>query len=210
MKLLLLGASGLVGGHALKLALADEAISEVIAPTRKPLPPTAKLVNPVCPQLDDFVPMLASYEPQAVICALGTTQAKAGSKEAFRHVDHELPVAFGRAAHAAGVEAFALVSAVGASADSRFFYTKTKGEVERDIQAIGFRSLTICRPSLIGGERNETRRAEHAAMALIRVLTPVLPKRFRINPASSIAAALLQAVIEATPGLRLISSDEMN
>ncbi|OWQ44661.1 NAD-dependent dehydratase [Roseateles noduli] len=210
MKLLLLGASGLVGGHALKLALADEAISEVIAPTRQPLPAIGKLLNPVCPQLDDFVPMLASYGPQAAICALGTTQAKAGSKEAFRHVDHELPVAFGRAAHTAGVEAFALVSAVGASADSRFFYTRTKGEVERDIQAIGFRSLTICRPSLIGGERNETRRAEHAAMTLIRVLTPVLPKRFRINPASSIAAALLKAVTEARPGIRLISSDEMN
>ena len=210
MKLLLLGASGLVGSHALKLALADDAISEVIAPTRKPLPPGGKLVNPVCPRLDDFVPMLASYGAQAVICALGTTQAKAGSKEAFRHVDHELPVALGKAAHAAGVETFALVSAVGASADSRFFYTRTKGEVERDIQAIGFRSLTICRPSLIGGERNESRRAEHAAMALIRVLTPILPKRYRINPASSIAAALLEAVTEANPGLRLIASDEMN
>lgn len=210
MKLLLLGASGLVGSHALALALANDAISEVIAPTRKPLPPTRKLVNPVCPRLDDFAPMLAPYGPQAVICALGTTQAKAGSKAAFRHVDHELPVALGKAARAAGVETFALVSAVGASADSRFFYTKTKGEVERDIQAIGFRSLTICRPSLIGGERNETRRAEHAAMALIRVLTPVLPKRLRINPASSIAAALLQAVTESEPGLRWISSDEMN
>ena len=210
MKLLLLGASGLVGSQALQLALASDAISEVIAPTRKPLPPADKLVNPVCPRLDDFLPMLASYGPQAVICALGTTLANAGSKEAFRHVDHELPVAFGKAAHAAGVETFAIVSAVGASADSRFFYTRTKGEAERDLQAIGFRSLTICRPSLIGGERNETRRAEHAAMALIRVLKPVLPKRLRINPASSIAAALLRAVIESKPGARWISSDEMN
>jgi uncharacterized protein YbjT (DUF2867 family) len=210
MTLLLLGASGLVGSHALALALADDAISEVIAPTRKPLPAASKLVNPVCPRLDDFVSMLASYRPQAVICALGTTLAKAGSKEAFRHVDHELPIALAKAAHAVGAETFGLVSAVGASADSWFFYTRTKGEVERDIQAIGFRSLTICRPTLIGGERSETRSAEGAAMALTRLLTPILPKRLRINPASSIAAALLDAVVAARPGLRWIASDEMN
>jgi len=210
MKLLLLEASGLVGSNALALALADHAISEVIAPTRKPLPPADKLVNPVCPRLDDFVPMLASYGPQAVICALGTTQAKAGSKEAFRHVDHELPVALGRAARDAGAERFALVSAVGASATSLFFYTRTKGEVERDIQAIGFRSLTICRPSLIGGERAEVRRAEGAAMVLTRLFTPVQPKRYCINPASSIAAVLLDAVAEARPGCHWISSEKMN
>jgi uncharacterized protein YbjT (DUF2867 family) len=210
MRLLLLGATGLVGSEALALALASDAFSEVVAPTRKPLAPAKKLVNPVVSRLEDLLPELASLRPQAVICALGTTQAKAGSKEAFRHVDHELPVAFGKAAHAAGAETFALVSAVGASADSRFFYTRTKGEVERDIQAIGFRSLTICRPSLIGGERQETRRAEGAAMTLTRLLTPLLPKRFRINPASRIAVALLGAVTEARPGCRWISSDEMN
>lgn len=210
MRLLLLGATGLVGSETLALALANASISAVIAPTRKPLAPAAKLVNPIVSRLEDLLPDLPAFGPQAVICALGTTQAKAGSKEAFRHVDHELPVAFGKAAHAAGVETFALVSAMGASTDSRIFYTRTKGEVERDIQAIGFRSLTICRPSLIGGDRQETRHAEGLGLALTRLLTPVLPKRLRINPASTIAAALLGAVIEARPGSRWISSGEMN
>jgi uncharacterized protein YbjT (DUF2867 family) len=141
---------------------------------------------------------------------LGTTQAKAGSKEAFRYVDHELPIAFGKAAHAAGVETYAIVTAMGASEDSMSFYYRTKGELERGIKEIGFRSLTICRPSLIGGERNEARSAEGAALALARLLAPILPKKFHVNPADVIAAALLNAVIVAKTGCRWISAEEMN
>ena len=210
MKLLLLGATGLVGDRALKLALAGNAFSEVIAPTRKPLAPSAKLVNPVVQRLEDLTSHLATYQPDAVICALGTTIAKAGSKEAFRHVDYELPIAFGKAAHAAGVETFAIVSFMGGSADSRFFYGRTKGEVERDIQKIGFRSLTICKPNFIGGKRTEARPLEGAVIALLRLLAPALPKKYRVNPAEAIAAALLDAVVVAKPGCLWITSEEMN
>ena len=183
MKLLLLGATGLVGSRTLQLALSNDVFSEVIAPTRKALALRDRLVNPVTSRLEELIPALASYQPDAVICALGTTQAKAGSKEAFRYVDHELPIAFGRAAHTAGVETYAIVTAMGASEDSMSFYYRTKGELERDVKEIGFRSLTICRPSLIGGERNEARRAEGAALFLARLLAPILPKKFHVNPA---------------------------
>jgi hypothetical protein len=70
-----------------------------------------------------------------------------------------------------------------------FFYARTKGEVERDIQQIGFRSLTICRPSIIAGERSETRIAEGAVLAISRLLAPILPKKFHVNPAPVIAAS---------------------
>lgn len=210
MRLLLLGATGLVGSRTLKLALSSDAISAVIAPTRTALAPSQKLVNPVVSRLAEFAPALASYQPQAVICALGTTQANAGSKEAFVHVDYELPIALGKAAHEGGVPTFAIVTAMGASPDSRFFYTRTKGEVERDIGKIGFQSLTICRPSLIGGERNETRHAEGAALKLVRIFAPILPKKFRVNPADSIAGALLDAVIVAKPGCHWIKSEELS
>ena len=210
MKLLLLGATGLVGSRTLKLALSNDVFSEVIAPTRKPLAPCDRLVNPVASRLEELTPALTSYKLDAVICALGTTRAKAGSKEAFRYVDHELPIAFGKAALAAGVETYAIVTAMGASEDSMSFYYRTKGEVEREVRKIGFRSLTICRPSLIGGERNEARRAEGAALSLARLLAPILPKKFHVNPADTIAAALLNAVIVAKTGCRWISADEMN
>src|SRR5471030_1493469 len=210
MKLLLLGATGLVGSKTLKLALSSELVSTVIAPTRKPLAPSDRLVNPVGLDLEELIPTLMSYKPDAVVCALGTTQAIAGSKEAFRYVDYELPLAFGKAAYTAGVETYAIVTAMGASPDSMSFYYRTKGDVERDIQKIAFQSLTICRPSLVGGERNKARAAEGAVLGLLRFFAPILPKKLRINPADAIAAKLLDAVIVAKLGCRWINSQEMN
>ncbi len=210
MKLLLLGASGLVGSRTLKLALSNNAFSKIIAPTRKQLPPDEKLVNPVGERLEELVPIVLSHKPDVVICALGTTKAKAGSREAFRYVDHDLPVVWGKAAHAASVETYAIVTALGTSPHSLSFYYKTKGEVEASIQAIGFRSLTICRPSLIDGERNEARAAEGAVLVLLRLLAPLLPKKFHVNPADAIAASLVDSVIAAKSGCRWIYAEEMN
>lgn len=209
MKLLLLGATGLVGAEILKLALSSGSVSEVIALTRSPLPADNRLVNPVAQRLEDLVPLVMAARPDAVICALGTTQAKAGSKEAFRYVDYDLPIAYAKAAHAAGTGTYAIITAMGSSADSASFYYRTKGEVERDLQKVGFRSLTICRPSLIGGERPETRRLEHAALALVRFLAPVLPKKLHLNPADIIAASVLDATIAGEMGCNWIYSEAM-
>ncbi|MGA8621256.1 MAG: NAD(P)H-binding protein [Candidatus Sulfotelmatobacter sp.] len=210
MRFLLLGATGLVGRTALKQALAKDAISEVVAPSRRPLVPQNKLVNPVNLRLDELAPRVKSWDVDAVICALGTTKAKAGSQEAFRYVDYTLPLVFAKSAHGAGVETFALVSAIGAATNSMSFYARTKGEVERDIQQIGFRSLTICRPSIIAGERSETRIAESAVLAISRALAPILPKKFHVNPAPVIAATLLDSVLTARPGCRWVFAEELN
>jgi uncharacterized protein YbjT (DUF2867 family) len=132
MKVLILGATGLVGRNALAQALAQQAITQVIAPTRKPLTRHDKLTNPVAPNLELLLTDAASWRPDAAISATGTTIKKAGSKEAFRFVDHDLPLSFARLAHQAGTQNFALVSALGASVDSSFFYASVKGELERD------------------------------------------------------------------------------
>ena len=126
MKVLILGASGLVGSNALEQTLAHPSITQVIAPTRKSLPLRSKLTNPVSEQLELLLPEVATWAVDAVICTLGTTIGKAGSKEAFRQVDYVLPLSFARLAHQQGAETFALVSAIGASVNSSFFYPRTK------------------------------------------------------------------------------------
>jgi uncharacterized protein YbjT (DUF2867 family) len=115
-------------------------------------------------------------------------------------VDYVLPLAFAKLVHQRGAETFALVSAIGASVTSSFFYPRTKGEIERDLELEGFRSLTILRPSIIGGEREESRFAEGLALGLSRMLAPILPKKFHVNPAAKIGAVLLESVIAAEPG----------
>ena len=115
-KILILGASGLVGGESLQRALTDSRVQSVIAPTRRPLPSNAKLINPVTPELDSLLPDAAGWTVDAVICALGTTIPTAGSRKVFRHIDYDLPLAFAKLANQLGAETFALTSTTGAKA----------------------------------------------------------------------------------------------
>lgn len=207
--ILLLGASGLVGGESLRIALSKSGVSKIVAPTRRALPAHPKLANPVSSTLESFVPEVAGWATDAVICALGTTQKKAGSRDALRHVDYELPLSFARAARKAGTSAFAVVTSIGASPSSHLFFARTKGELERDLQALGFRSLTIVRPMFMEGERAEVRSGEAAVVALAKAFAPVLPRSLRVSPASTVAAALVEAAIDARDGVRVIPSREL-
>lgn len=208
MKLLLIGSTGLVGQHVLDQALADPRVTQVVSIARRPLPAHAKLLTP---QVDfDHLPQDADWwHADAVICTLGTTMRAAGSQAAFRKVDHDYPLAVARLAHQHGTRAYVLNSAIGADASSRFFYNRVKGEAERDLTALGFASLTMVRPGLIGGQRAEFRLGERAASGALTLLGPLLPRRWRINPASVIAKAMLQAAIDAPPGMHIITSDRL-
>lgn len=208
MKLLIVGATGLVGRQALELALSDPRIAAVTAPARSALPDHSKLLAPVT----DFerLPDDASWwTADAVVCALGTTMRAAGSQDAFRRVDHGYPLAVARLTHDRGARAFVLNSAIGADASSRFFYNRVKGELERDLARVGFGSLTFVRPGLIGGTRAEHRSAERFAAVILRALGPVLPRGWRINPARTIAAALIEAAVTARPGEHIVASDRL-
>lgn len=208
MKLILIGATGLVGREVLRLALMDARVSRIVAPVRKSLPAHPKLDAP----LVDFDRLPADapwWQADTVICTLGTTMKVAGTRQAFRRVDHDYPLAAARQALAAGTRTYALNSAAGANAASRFFYNRVKGELERDLEALGFASLTHVRPGLIGGEREEARAGEGAALRVLRVLGPVLPRRWRVNPASRIASALLEAALAGTPGVHVVGPEQL-
>ncbi|NYF36162.1 NAD-dependent dehydratase [Stenotrophomonas sp. JAI102] len=187
MKVMLVGATGLVGGHVLRHLLDDPRCDAVVAPTRRPVGLTdAALLNPVVDfaQLPDEADWWAV---DAVICALGTTIKQAGSKEAFARVDHDFPLAVARRARAQGAHAFALNSAMGADPDSRIFYNQVKGRLEQDLRDLGYPSLTLVRPGLIGGERAERRTGEHLASVVLGVLGPVPTPGVRIVGSADLA-----------------------
>ncbi len=205
-QLMLVGATGLVGSHVLRQALADPSVVRVVAPTRKSLVPHPKLLNP----LVDFerLPEQAGWwEVESVICTLGTTIGVAGSKAAFYKVDHDHPLEVANLARRHGARAFAFNSALGADAGSRVFYSRTKGETERDLQAVGFPSLTLVRPGLIGGDREQSRPAEQLAVTLSRWVQPLLRRRYRVVPAERIAHHLLKAALGAAPGVHVLPSE---
>jgi uncharacterized protein YbjT (DUF2867 family) len=208
MRLLLLGATGLVGRHVLELALADPRVTGIVAPVRRALPKHHKLLAPVV-DFERLPDGAGWWGADAVICALGTTMRAAGSQDAFRRVDKDYPLAVARLARQRGTPTYVLNSAMGANPSSRFFYNRVKGEVERELSSLGFQSLTIVRPGLIGGQRQERRLAETVGGTILKLLAPVLPQRLRINPAATIARVMVEAAVAAVPGQRVIGSADL-
>ena len=207
-KLLLVGASGLVGSHVLDLALSDPRVGKVYAPTRKTLAAHPKLIaTPI--DFDHLDEQADRWQADAVICTLGTTLKTAGSRAAFERVDHTYPLAVARLARAHGTPTYVLNSAIGADAGSSFFYNQVKGRLEQDLAKVGFESLTYVRPGVIGGKREEVRHAERALIRMLKLASPLLPERWRLNPPALIARALLEAAISQEPGVHVVPSSSM-
>ncbi len=209
MRVLILGATGQVGRYALNQALAHEDISLIVAPTRRALPAHPKLCNPVSDDLGQALPGIQALTIDAMICAIGTTIAKAGSKHAFRQIDYVLPITFAETALAQGACACALISSPGASLNIPLTYCQTKGELERNIKKLGFHSLTIIRPGMIGGHREEFRLAERVILPIAKALRPILPLGLRINPPENIARALIDSVLYRKKGIFLLTSRDV-
>ena len=208
-RLLIVGSTGLVGGHALAQALADARFAQVIAPTRRPLSMQhAKLENPIV-DFDALPTDAAWWRVDAVVCALGTTIRDAGSKAAFRRVDLDYVLAMATHVRAAGARSFALNSSLGADPVAGNFYLRTKGEAEAALRSLGYPSLTLVRPSVIGGERERRRPMEHFGMRVLRAVEPLVPKRYRVVPAERIARCLLEAAFAAEPGVRVVESERI-
>jgi uncharacterized protein YbjT (DUF2867 family) len=214
----LLGASGLVGGHLLGLLAADPAYaggtllgrraSGLAGPAGSPdkgvagLPDgvVASKVREVVVDFDHPSTFREYLATDDVFCCLGTTIKKAGSQEAFRRVDCDIPASVGREARAAGARQFLIVTAVGADAKSSVFYNRVKGEVEAALAAFEFPAgLKIFRPSLIVGERGERRPAERVAMALMAATRPLFAgglTRYRAIDAAAVARAMRASALE--------------
>lgn len=205
MRLIVLGSTGLVGRHLLDLALANPHVSQIVAPVRRAIPAREKLFAPVVDF--DCLPDANWWQADAILCALGTTMRKAGSRQAFRRIDHDYPLRVAELGKQHGVNVFVLNSALGANVQSLFFYNRVKGETERDLAALDFGSLTFVRPGLIGGLRAERRPVERMLQILFGAIAPVLPPQYRINPAQKIAQAMLDAALAARPGVHAIASD---
>jgi uncharacterized protein YbjT (DUF2867 family) len=148
-----------------------------------------------------------------VLIALGTTIKVAGSEAAFRQVDFEFVVSIARVARASGATRLAVVSALGADAKSRVFYNRVKGEMQVAIAQLGYEAVVIAQPSLLLGDRvasgQPARSGEVWAARLLGPLGWIVPKAVRPIPARTVASALLAAVLDAKPRVRVLKSGVM-
>jgi len=207
MSVSIAGATGLVGGHCVSAFVGRPEFEPVELLVRRPTPVLASERRAV-DRIVDFDQIPENQEilrTTHVVSALGTTMRKAGSKEAFRRVDYDYPLALARLALSRGARHFLLVSSVGANSESRFFYTRVKGELEDAILALGFRSVTIVRPSLLVGTREDLRPTK----SLGRYLMAFAPARYRPVHGREVAAALLAAALADHPGATILESEQI-
>lgn len=200
------GATGLVGGRCLARLLDDPAWVRVRVLTRRPTgvahPKLEETVDPLDP--DRLAQASAALACDDLFCCLGTTIKAAGSRAAFRRVDHDLVVAVARLARQGGARRAALVSSVGADPRSWSFYLRTKGEAEREVAVAGFECLELLRPSFLVGQRAERRPGEALGVAASSALAGLLvgpTRRYRPIEADLVAAAMITALKRGAPGV---------
>lgn len=208
----LVGASGLVGGHLLRLLVDDEAYDRVTVLVRKPLSVRHPKLQENVVEFDQLEKHKTLLRGHDLFCCLGTTIKVAGSEEAFRKVDFTYAVQAASLASMNGVEHLLLISSIGADKNSRAFYLRVKGEVEEAVSKLPFKSVQIFRPSVISGNRNKSRSTEEFAVAVMKLISFALVgplRRYRAIEATTIAEAMISVAKQQKAGVTVHESERI-
>ncbi|MFN4085518.1 MAG: oxidoreductase [Spirosomataceae bacterium] len=207
MHALVVGSTGLIGKILVQKLLESPAYESVRVIVRRKSFDSHPKLHEVLVDFENLTDCLCKADH--VFCTLGTTRNKAGSKEAFRLVDYQYPLEIAQKAFDQGGQLFAIVTSMGASLDSWFFYNQVKGEVERDLAQIPFQHLGIFRPSMLLGDRTENRFGESIGQRVMEVADFLLPQKYKAIEAEKVAKALLQYALNPPMGVTIYESDAM-
>ncbi|MEO8876486.1 MAG: NAD(P)H-binding protein [Polyangiaceae bacterium] len=208
---LVIGGTGLVGSRLLEQLFADDRFAKVIAFGRKKSGKShAKLEDQVI-DFDAPDSWASLVKGDVAFSTLGTTLDQAGSKAAQKKVDFDYQLEFAKAAAKNGVSAYVLVSSASANADSRMFYTRIKGELDRDVQTLGFERVRILRPSMLVGDRKEkARTGEKIGNVFLNAVNAVgIARKYRGIDVAIVAKGMINSALDPKPGTRIITLDEI-
>lgn len=206
-KVLLFGATGLVGRSILKNLVAQKSGLKTYVLTRRDLPADLKndQVTEFKMNFDSLDENSDCFKVDTVMCAIGTTIKVAGSQQKFREVDYTYPLHIAQIARRNGAETFLLVSALGADAHSSIFYNQVKGQLETALQNLGFKSLVIIRPSVLVGNREKVRPLEQIS----QTLGGLLPKKWKSVPAENVAQKMVSLLRSPPEGVLIIENKDL-
>ncbi|AVQ13390.1 NADH(P)-binding protein, PF13460 family [Leptospira santarosai] len=207
---LVAGATGLIGRYLLEELSASAEYRKIYALVRRPgsVAGAEEIVS-------DYDALNVSLFPQGitdVFCSLGTTISKAGNRENFKKVDYEYVLKLAKLVKEIGATSFCVVSALGADPNSFVFYNRVKGEMEKDLEGIGFSFLGIFRPSLLEGEREEVRPGETMGQFFAKIANPFLLggiRKYRSIHGRTVAKAMIRIVAKGPTGVRILESDRI-
>lgn len=210
---LIVGATGLVGGHLVNKLLHSKAYEKVISISRSSLNLNNEKLEEILMSLDQLEELKLDTKIDVIFCCLGTTIKKAGSKENFRKVDFDYVIAAAALGLKHNAHQFSVVSAVGADASSSFFYNRVKGDVEEALKNMEYKSLHIYRPSILGGDREEFRFGEKVASWFMRIFKFLFLgklKRYAIVEANDVAARMLENAQDDKSGVYIHESETLH
>ncbi|MDN3492187.1 NAD(P)H-binding protein [Winogradskyella bathintestinalis] len=191
---IILGASGLTGGLLLKQLITDERYASIKIFARSKIEGLPNKVTQYIGDLLHLEQFKADFTADEVFCCIGTTKSKTPEKDLYRKIDYGIPVSAAKLAKENGIHTFLVISALGANADSSLFYNKTKGEMERDVLQLGIENTYILQPSLIGGDREESRTIEDIGKAIFKTIEPLFfgkLKQYKITDPKHLAKAMI-------------------
>lgn len=206
------GSTGLVGSYLLQELLMDNNYSQVILLTRKENHSGNAKVSDKLVNFDELDKYSFTEQVDVAFCCLGTTMKKAGSKEAFLKVDYTYCLELAKLVKKMGARKFVLISSLGADASSSNFYLKTKGQIEEAITQLGFDAFIIMRPSMLLGDRNESRFGESIGKALMTGLDFMIAgpfKKYKAIHGKTVAAAMAKAAKDDLEGKLIFESDKI-
>ena len=205
-----IGSTGLTGSALLDLLLTEPRIEKVHSYSRSK---TNKLSSKLEEHLGDLTD--ADYWDRDLagdllfIC-IGTTQAKTPDRQLYYAIDYGIPVAAARAAKKGGLSKVLVISSLGADARSKSFYLRTKGEMEKSLMDLYPAGLSIFQPSLIMGDRQESRFLEGISQKIFKLLKPVIPKKYQgVDHRDIVKAMLKLGLAPEIKAARVIPSDEI-
>lgn len=207
---LIAGASGLIGSHVLQLLADDNTFSRVKLITRKPLAINREKVSEIVVDFEELNQFSQRLAADVVFCCLGTTIKTAGSQANFRKVDFTYCFELAKAAKAQGAKQFILISSLGADDKASNFYLRTKGEIETAIAALNFDSFCILRPSMLLGDRKETRIGESIGKIFMQATGFLFAgplKKYKAIEAQTVARCMVELAQNPEPGKLIFESD---
>jgi uncharacterized protein YbjT (DUF2867 family) len=208
---IILGATGLTGNHILHKLIEDKNYETIKLFSRSKIDGLPKKVKQFIGNILDLTQFKANFTADEVYCCIGTTAKKTPDKTLYKKIDYGIPVTAAKLSKENNIATFLVVSAMGANAQSTVFYNKTKGEMEHDVLKQNIINTFILRPSLIGGERKESRILEKIGLVVIKIIQPLFIgklKEYKIIDAENIAQAMINlANTKNNAGVIITSND---
>lgn len=188
---IILGATGLTGGILLNLLLKDERYGKIKLFSRSNVDKSNPKLEEHLIDLFELEKYKEHFQADEVFCCIGTTKAKTPDNETYKKVDYGIPFAAAKLCKENSINTFIVISAMGANPESKVFYNKTKGEMERDVLKQNIPNTYILQPGLIDGDRDEKRLGESIAKFFFKILHPIIPKKYRSISPETIAKAMV-------------------